>query len=145
MGDPDRTVPTLNRLVDLGVTLSLDDFGTGYSSLAYLQRLPVREVKIDRSFVLGMSHPVEGRRQHGAGAQHHQPRSAAWGCASSRRVWRRQDAVDRLEDLGCDMVQGYHVGRPVPGHDIVPFHQARLGDSVREGVRNSRHAALDRP
>ena len=55
MGDPDRTVPTLTRLADMGVVLSLDDFGTGYSSLAYLQRLPVHEVKIDRSFVSGLA------------------------------------------------------------------------------------------
>jgi diguanylate cyclase (GGDEF)-like protein len=142
MGDPDRTVPTLNRLVDLGVTLSLDDFGTGYSSLAYLQRLPVREVKIDRSFVMGMGHPLEGRAStalvrsiislgHSLGL-----RIVAEGVET-------QDAVDRLEALGCHVVQGYHVGRPVPGHDLVEFHKSRLGDSVREGVRNTRHPSLD--
>ena len=51
MDDPDRAIAALQRLQDLGVRLSVDDLGTGYSSLAYLQRLPVDEVKIDRSFL----------------------------------------------------------------------------------------------
>jgi predicted signal transduction protein with EAL and GGDEF domain len=138
MGDPERTVPTLNRLVDLGVTLSLDDFGTGYSSLAYLQRLPVREVKIDRSFVLGMSHPVDGRAST-ALVRSIISLGQSLGLRIVAEGVETQEAVDLLEGLGCHVVQGYHVGRPVPGHDIVPHHHARLGDSVREGVRNSRH------
>ena len=55
MADPTRAVALLHQLRDLGVRLSVDDFGTGYSSLSYLQRLPVQEVKIDRSFVTGLS------------------------------------------------------------------------------------------
>ena len=55
MADPRRVLVTLHRLDTLGVALSLDDFGTGYSSLQHLRRLPLAEVKIDRSFVLGMA------------------------------------------------------------------------------------------
>lgn len=55
MRDPDRTMPILHSLRDMGVKLSVDDFGTGYSSLAHLRRLPVHEVKVDKSFVLSMS------------------------------------------------------------------------------------------
>ncbi len=137
MGDPERTVPTLNRLADLGLTLSLDDFGTGYSSLAYLQRLPVREVKIDRSFVLGMGNAREG---HASTAL---VRSIiALGNSLGLRIVAEgvetQDLLEQLAALGCHVVQGYHIGRPVPGADIVAQHGARLGDCVREGVRPSR-------
>ena len=54
MGDPTHTLPVLHQLNDLGLSISLDDFGTGHSSLSYLQQLPVTEVKIDRSFVIGL-------------------------------------------------------------------------------------------
>ena len=55
MADPDRAIGVLTRLRALGVNLSLDDFGTGYSSMAYLKGLPVQELKIDQSFVTGMT------------------------------------------------------------------------------------------
>jgi diguanylate cyclase (GGDEF)-like protein len=117
MGDPGRTVPILQRLVDIGITLSLDDFGTGYSSLAYLQRLPVREVKIDKSFVMGMA---GGSEAHASAVL---VRSIlTLGSNLGLRVVAEgvEDAVvlEQLRALGCDLAQGYHISRPQPAEGI---------------------------
>ncbi len=123
MGDPDATLPVLKALVGLGVRLSLDDFGTGYSSLSYLQALPVQEVKIDRSFVQGMT---------GAGVPHLPGvRDAADGRGRAELLVRAiidlasglglevvaegiedQRTLTALEQLGCHTVQGYFISRP---------------------------------
>ena len=106
------TIPILSRLADLGVVLSLDDFGTGYSSLAYLHRLPVREVKIDKSFVQGLA------------ATSGQPSTALLtaiinlGRNLSLTVVAEgvesPDTLDLLAALGCEVAQGYTIGRPMP-------------------------------
>jgi diguanylate cyclase (GGDEF)-like protein len=111
MGDPDQTVPVLHELHDLGVSLSLDDFGTGYSSLSYLQRLPVDEVKIDRSFILGLS----GENQASSRAL---IRSiAGLGATLGLRIVAEgiedRTALDTLRELGCDTGQGYYISRPL--------------------------------
>ena len=119
MGDPARTIPTLERLAGLGITLSLDDFGTGYSSLSYLQRLPVQEVKIDRSFISGLTQ----EHANGAVTSWSAPSSAsgpASACGSWPRASRTPDTLSLLRDLGCHVIQGYHTGRPAPAGDLTP-------------------------
>ncbi|GAB7190876.1 EAL domain-containing protein [Kineococcus sp. NUM-3379] len=117
MGDPERTVPVLERLAAIGVTLSLDDFGTGHSSLSYLQRLPVRELKIDRSFVRGMSLPREAQASAilvrsiiGLGRSL-DLRIVAEGVENA-------ETLEQLRDYGCDVIQGYYVGRPLRAEDV---------------------------
>ncbi|MDQ1487292.1 MAG: hypothetical protein QOJ62_2985 [Actinomycetota bacterium] len=117
MDDPERTVPILVRLASTGVALSLDDFGTGYSSLSYLQRLPVREVKIDRSFVRGLGVLGDARASEAL------IRSIA-GLGESLQLnvvaegVEDAQTVDQLRLYGCDVAQGYYVGRPEPADRI---------------------------
>ncbi len=117
MGDPDRTLPVLRRLAAIGVSLSLDDFGTGYSSLSYLQRFPVREVKIDRSFVGGLSDPA------GAHTAEALIRSII-GLGESLRLNVVAEGVEdaatlaKLQQYGCDVAQGYFIGRPAPADQV---------------------------
>ena len=110
MIDPARAKATLERLSAIGLSLSVDDFGTGYSSLANLKRLPVDGIKIDKSFVIDMPHDASDAAivrstidlAHNLGL-----RVVAEG-VESHEAWRR------LEALGCDLAQGFHVSRPVP-------------------------------
>lgn len=111
MGDPDQTLPVLGRLHELGIHLSVDDFGTGYSSLSYLQRLPVDEVKIDRSFALGLS-----------GANHASSAALISSIAGLGKNLNLRIVAEGVEDqatletvrkLGCHVAQGYHVSWPL--------------------------------
>jgi diguanylate cyclase (GGDEF)-like protein len=109
MADPGRTIGILGRLQRLGVSISVDDFGTGYSSLSYLKRLPVSEIKIDRTFVAGLldndSDAAIVRSTielaHNLGL-----RVVAEG-VEDRLTWLR------LTALGCDQAQGYFVSAPL--------------------------------
>jgi EAL domain-containing protein (putative c-di-GMP-specific phosphodiesterase class I) len=92
----------------------LDDFGTGYSSLAHIRRLPVRELKIDRSFVLGMGSgehdEVLVRTMIELGAN--------LGLRVVAEGVETEAAWQRLAELGCHAAQGYYIGRPAPAPEI---------------------------
>jgi len=115
MGDADHALEVLTRLDAMGVRLSIDDFGTGYSSLSYLKRLPVDEIKIDRSFVMDMkadSNDAIIVRSTVDLAHNMGLRVVAEGVENT-------EALEYLRILGCDMAQGYFISRPVPYEDFM--------------------------
>ena len=118
MDDPQRAEAMLNRLAQQGFKLSIDDFGTGYSSLAYLKRLPVNELKIDKSFVLGM--------QSGGGDVQivRSTIDLAHNLGLTVVAEGVEDAVllDRLRAMACDEAQGYHISRPMPAEQFLGWH-----------------------
>jgi diguanylate cyclase (GGDEF)-like protein len=111
LADPEMARRVLQKLHQLGIEISIDDFGTGYSSLAYLAGLPVSEIKIDRSFVSRMS----------AGSSEAIIVSSTVDLAHNlglRAVAEGVEDWELLEDLqalGCDVAQGYAIGRPLDG------------------------------
>jgi EAL domain-containing protein (putative c-di-GMP-specific phosphodiesterase class I) len=110
MSDAEYAMQVLNRLSSMGITLAMDDFGTGYSSLSYLKRLPVDEVKIDKSFVLNMQHDENDAvivRSIIDLAGNLGLRVVAEGVETTN-TW------DALRDMGCDIAQGYVISRPLP-------------------------------
>jgi diguanylate cyclase (GGDEF)-like protein len=110
MAEPARVLETMKRLRSVGIRFSIDDFGTGYSSLAYLQRLPVEEIKIDRSFVGqllandGSTAIVRATIELGASLG---LEVVAEG-VEDERTW------EALKRMGCSAAQGYFIGRPMP-------------------------------
>ncbi len=109
MSDTPRTMATVDRLRQIGIGLSLDDFGTGYSSLSYLRRLPVNELKIDRSFVANMllepQDEVIVRSTIDLGHN--------LGLLVVAEGIENRPVEDRLRSLGCDTGQGYGISRPL--------------------------------
>ncbi|BBH65977.1 bifunctional diguanylate cyclase/phosphodiesterase [Actinoplanes sp. OR16] len=110
LNDIERVLPTLYRLRDLGVRLSVDDFGTGASSLAYLRQWPVHEVKIDDSFVQGMATDSGDlaivRAVVGL--------SREFGLTVVAEGVESELTLDLLEEMGCELGQGYLFSRPLP-------------------------------
>ncbi len=114
MADPVRATDVLSGLRALGVRLSLDDFGTGHSSLAYLKRLPLDEVKIDRSFVAGMADDENDAvivRSTIDLARNLGLQVVAEGVETA-------EIMQGLADLRCDIAQGFHISRPLPAAEL---------------------------
>jgi diguanylate cyclase (GGDEF)-like protein len=114
MSDPMRALRVLQPLSEMGVRLSIDDFGTGYSSLAYLRQLPISEIKIDRSFVANLTSDENDAiivRSTIELARNLGKEIVAEGVETL-------EALQALEALGCDYVQGYYLSRPVPAGEL---------------------------
>lgn len=123
MRDLETATRVLSGLRELGVSLAIDDFGTGYSSLAQLHRLPLDTLKIDRSFVVGLgeSHDAEVFITSIIAMAHAVDLMVvAEGAETTRQV-------DLLQRLGCDQVQGFGVGKPVPLDELSGTIRAASG------------------
>jgi diguanylate cyclase len=113
-GEGARTLKTLRRM---GLRIALDDFGTGYSSLTHLKRLPLDLIKVDASFVDGVGGTGEDRAIV----------AAVIGIARELGVRvvgegvETEEQLTALTELGCDIAQGYHLGRPLPADRVRPY------------------------
>lgn len=121
MRDPEHAIAGLTALQLQGVGLSIDDFGTGHSSLAYLKRLPVARLKIDRSFVSGI----------GTDPNDEQICRTVIGLARNLHMGTIAEGVEHAHEVeflrieGCELAQGYHFGRPMPPDQFVDWLNAR--------------------
>ncbi|MFB6393318.1 putative bifunctional diguanylate cyclase/phosphodiesterase [Polymorphospora lycopeni] len=117
MADPRRVLATIARLDRIGVAIALDDFGTGYSSMQHLRRLPLSEVKVDRSFVLGMT----GDADDAAIVRSIIELAGALGLrvvaegVEDERTWRM------LHEAGCHVAQGWFYARPMPADELAAW------------------------
>jgi len=117
MLDPERVLTILNSLKDMGISLSIDDFGTGHSSLSYLKRLPVDEIKIDRSFVMEMeSSDNDAKIVHATIDLAHN-----LGLKVVAEGVETEAALMVLKRLNCDYAQGYYLSRPVPADELLKW------------------------
>ena len=121
MSDPDRAIGVLNDLHSLGVHLSVDDFGTGYSSMTYLKVLPVDELKIDRSFVTGMT----TSRSDAVLVKSAIDLGHNLGLSVVAEGVEDADTLAALRTCGADLVQGYYVARPMPEPLLVEWIEER--------------------
>jgi EAL domain-containing protein (putative c-di-GMP-specific phosphodiesterase class I) len=121
LSDPVRTKRVLDKLAAMGIALSIDDFGTGYSSLSYLSKLPVNEIKIDRSFVMNMADSdndaVIVRSTIDLGRN--------LGLQVVAEGVETEQAWEELNELGCTLAQGYYLTRPVPAAELTEWLRRR--------------------
>jgi diguanylate cyclase (GGDEF)-like protein len=124
LADPMKARLVLNRLSAMGIELAIDDFGSGYSSLAYLKRLPVGQIKIDRSFVMNMEQDTNDavivRSTIDLGRN--------LGLMVVAEGVENEGIWSDLARLGCDLAQGYYLSRPVPPEALPSWLRGRAGD-----------------
>jgi EAL domain-containing protein (putative c-di-GMP-specific phosphodiesterase class I) len=135
MTEPEKTLGVLNVLKERGISFSIDDFGTGHSSLAYIKKLPIGEIKIDRSFVMDMLQDREDLMIVHATIElgHNLGLEVVAEGVETQQEW------DQLRDLGCDVGQGYFFGRPLSRDNFYEWLSAggwscTLSDTVESTV-----------
>jgi EAL domain-containing protein (putative c-di-GMP-specific phosphodiesterase class I) len=124
--DPERTIEVLERLRELGLRIAIDDFGTGYASLSHLQRLPVDILKVDKSFVAALSNGGKSRDllQAILGV------GQALSLAVVAEGIEAQSQMTVLQEMGCEMAQGFLVGKPSPA-EVAESLLGGDGSSIR--------------
>jgi diguanylate cyclase (GGDEF)-like protein len=125
MRKPDATAHLLGELKELGVRIAVDDFGTGYSSLAYLRQFPVDSLKIDRTFITGLTRSGEGHALTHTLIQ----LGKALGLQTLAEGVEQQSQVRQLQTEGCDLAQGFLFARPLTPDAVERF----LEDNLRSG------------
>jgi diguanylate cyclase (GGDEF)-like protein len=136
MFDQELALHILTRFTDMGVRIAIDDFGTGYSSLSYLKKLPVSQLKIDKSFVLDMLDNDNDAvivnatidLGHNLGLQ-----VVAEGVEN-------EETLKRLRQRGCDAMQGYHINYPLRGEDFPPWYYSATHSGVLHVAENTVNA-----
>ena len=118
--DPGQALKILTRLSEMGVRISIDDFGTGYSSLSYLKRLPIDEIKIDKSFILGMADDDNDATivRSTIDLGHNLGLKVVAEGIEDQTTW------DLLTRWNCDFAQGYFLSRPLPAPDFTKWMHA---------------------
>jgi len=117
IADRDVSHDVLTRIREFGCHVSIDDFGTGYSSLAYLKELPADELKIDRTFVMGMLEDNGDYKivEHAIGI------AKSFGLSVVAEGVESEAMLRELRKLGCDYAQGYYISKPLPANEFVDF------------------------
>lgn len=138
IADPEQAMLILERLRELGVELSIDDYGTGFSSLTYIRRLPVTELKLDRTFLTGAPRD----RRAVSVIRSTVDLAHSLGLRIVAEGIENLDALALVDDLGCDAAQGYLMGRPVPADDfdlgpvvLQPLHRYAKGARARRSLK----------
>jgi EAL domain-containing protein (putative c-di-GMP-specific phosphodiesterase class I) len=115
-------VSILKRLDDMDINISVDDFGMGYSSLSYLKRLPISEIKIDKSFISHLTRDMDDAMivRSIVDLGRNLGMSVVAEGVEDVATWRR------LAELGCDSAQGYYLSRPIPATEMTAWAIARV-------------------
>ena len=129
MSDPDGSLRCLDELHEMGVRLVIDDFGKGYSSLSYLRRLPVDEIKIDRSFIIGLADGEDDTLVRCMIELAHN-----LGMTVVAEGVETEAVLQQLAELNCDAAQGYFIARPAPADDIADWISSRAVRPCAEEV-----------
>lgn len=128
MADPEHARFLLEELDRIGVRISIDDFGTGYSSLSYLKKLPVNEIKIDKSFVMNMNNSDNDASIIRATVGLAQD----LGLSVVAEGVETRESKDKLEKMGCEIVQGFYISKPQPAEEI-----SKLIDTINSSAKQS--------